>query len=220
MGRAEPQALRHPRRQRELRRRLRGLLPARRALAGRRARDARGHPRVRGRRQPGAGRPAIPSCRPPPPPPSSPSAASTTTTGSPSPATTCTTRATGRRWTACRSRRSSRPASGWRRRSCPARRPRRRRSSCATLAGAHDGELKAIIEAHQAVDRRPRRRAEPRAPAHPPARGREVKGNNVISGELQTRRRHQLRGADRLFRSPPRCSRPTRRSRRRRSSDS
>ena len=101
---AQPQALRHPHRQRELRRRLRGVLPARTRLSQAAERgDARraswscaavgnqGNPR------------AIPCCRRPPRPRCSPWAASTTRTGWPSPATTCTTRATARRWTACRS---------------------------------------------------------------------------------------------------------------------
>ncbi len=55
---------------------------------------------------------------------------STTRTDWSSPATTCTTRATVPRWTACRSPRSSPPASGWPPPSCPAPpRPRRRSSS-------------------------------------------------------------------------------------------
>ena len=61
----EPQALRHPHRQRELRRRLRGLLPAGRALAGGGAGHAR---RASSSARPWATRatrPAIPCCRRP-----------------------------------------------------------------------------------------------------------------------------------------------------------
>ena len=50
VGDPQPQALRHPRRQRELRRRLRGLVPGGRPLPGGGARHARGPPRLRRRR--------------------------------------------------------------------------------------------------------------------------------------------------------------------------
>ena len=96
-------ALRHPHRQRQLRRRLRGELPRRRPLAGGRGGDARG-PRRRGRRrQPRqqAGPPRDPAGL----------GAVRAHRGRPrrqeparrSRATTCTTRATGRRSTGCRS---------------------------------------------------------------------------------------------------------------------
>ena len=105
VGDPQPRALRDPHRQRQLRRRLRGELPRGRPLAGRRGGDA-------GRPPGGAPRPgtsatsrATRSCRPPRRRRSSPSAASTTRTGSRSRPTTCTTRATGRRSTGCRSRR-------------------------------------------------------------------------------------------------------------------
>ncbi len=54
VGDPQPEALRHPRRQRELRRRLPGLVPGGRPFPGRRARHPRGPSRLRCRRKPRA----------------------------------------------------------------------------------------------------------------------------------------------------------------------
>ena len=199
-----------------LRRRLRGELPRRRALAGGRGRATRaGHRRRRRRGQPrqeagppraAAGVGAVGA---------SPSAGSTTRTGCRSRATTSTTRRYGPTVDGLQKPEVIAPGIYVAAPILPGTPTAEQAALYARLAAAPDDELAALLAGARGTD------PDLDAAACTSSRlllrqldRREGARQQRHLGRVQARRRHQLRGADRRPRSRRRCSRRTRPSRR------